>query len=123
MEFNFERLEVWRLSMNFVEAVYTLSRKYPDEEKFALTSQLRRSAISVSLNISEGSTRGKREFGRFIRIALGSLVETVTNLKIAIRLGYIGESDYGELESSIEQLYFKLLALEKSLVGAEMQDR
>jgi len=119
MEFNFERLEVWRLSMDFVEAVYTLSRKYPEEEKFALTSQLRRSATSISLNISEGSMRGKREFGRFIRIALGSLVETVTNLKIAIRLGYIGGNDYGELEPSIEKLYFKLVALEKSLGGGD----
>lgn len=115
MIFNFEKLEVWKLAMELVDKVYDLAKKYPDEEKFGLALQLKKSVTSIPLNIAEGSIRGKKEFSQFIRIALGSLVETVTNLKIGLMRGFIKQKDHDENTPLIEELYFKLLALHKSL--------
>jgi four helix bundle protein len=115
MTFNFEKLEVWKLAMELVDRVYDVAKKYPDEEKFGLAQQLKKSVTSIPLNIAEGSIRGKKEFSQFIRIALGSLVETVTNLKIGHMRGFIKHKDHDENIPLIEELYFKLLALHKSL--------
>lgn len=114
MEFNFEKLEVWQLAMELIDEVYELLNKYPRYERFGLAGNGRRSATSIALNIAEGSIRGKREFIQFIRIALGSLVETVTNLKIGIRRNYITQEEFDDIKS-IEPLYFKLIKLGKSL--------
>ncbi len=81
MEFNFEKLEVWQLAMDVIDEVYSLLDNYPEGEKYALIPQAKRSVCSVALNIAEGSVRGKRESNQYIRIALGSLIETITNLK------------------------------------------
>ncbi len=115
MTFNFEKLAVWKLAMELVDRVYDIAKKYPDEEKFGLAQQLKKSVTSIPLNIAEGSIRGKKEFSQFIRISLGSLVETVTNLKIGLMRGFLQQSDYDEKMPLIEELYFKLLALHKSL--------
>jgi four helix bundle protein len=115
MTFNFEKLEVWKLAMELVDRVYDVAKKYPDEEKFGLAQQLKKSVTSIPLNIAEGSIRGKKEFSQFIRIALGSLVETVTNFKIGLMRGFIKHKDHDENIPLIEELYFKLLALHKSL--------
>ena len=116
MYYGFEKLEVWKLGMDLVSDVYKIAGKFPDEEKFSLTSQIRRAAISVPLNIAEGSARrSKKEFASFVRIALGSLVEVKTCLEIAKNLGYITTSDDKLPADKIEALYFKLLALGKKL--------
>lgn len=114
MKFRFEELEVWELALELINEVYALLAKYPEDERFDLVRQGRKSATSVSLNIAEGSTRGKKEFSQFLRIALGSLMETVANLKIGVRRNYIGEEDLDSLRS-LEPLYFKLISLRKSL--------
>ena len=114
MKFNFEDLEVWNLSLELIDEIYALLDKYPDEEKFDLVRQGRRSVTSVSLNIAEGSIRSKKEFRQFLRVSLGSLVETIANLKIGVRRKYIVKEDL-ESVKSIEPLYFKLIKLRKSL--------
>ena len=114
MKFKFEDLEVWRLSLELINEVYDLLNKYPDDEKFDLVRQGRKSVTSVSLNIPEGSIRGKKEFKQFLRISLGSLMETVGNLKIGVHRNYITQEDL-ESVKSIEPLYFKLISLRKSL--------
>ena len=101
--------------MKLVDKVYDLAKKYPEEEKYGLALQLKKSVTSIPLNIAEGSIRGKKEFAQFIRIALGSLVETITNLKIGVMRSFIKQNDYDENMPLIEELYFKLLALHKSL--------
>ena len=84
-----ERLEVWRDAMSLVEAVYRHSAKFPDSERFGLTAQIRRAAISVPSNIAEGAARRSTpEYMRFLSMARGSLSELDTQLKIAARLGY-----------------------------------
>jgi len=116
MEYSFEKLEVYQLSMRLVKQIYTLAKKYPDDEKFCLTIQLKRAATSIPLNIAEGSIRRtKKDFARFIKIALGSLVEVITNLKIGIQQGYLTQQEFDEI-ILLEKIFFKLIKFEKTLV-------
>ncbi len=86
----YEQLNVWQESMNLVTEVYTIVKKLPKEELFSLSDQLRRSAVSIPSNIAEGSSRNsKKEFIQFLYIALGSLCELETQLKICINIGYL----------------------------------
>ena len=86
---NYRDLVAWQRAMEFVEAVYELSRQFPSDERFALTNQLRRAAVSVPSNIAEGEGRfSKADFNRFLSMALGSLREAETQVEIAIRLKY-----------------------------------
>lgn len=95
-----EDLKVWQESMTLVENVYALTASFPKEEVYGLTSQIRRSAVSVPSNIAEGAGRqSKAEWIRFLFIAQGSLSELDTQLKIAQRLNYIAEAK--EIFSSI----------------------
>jgi four helix bundle protein len=97
---NYRDLLAWQKAMDLVEAGYQLTRRFPKEETFALTSQLRRALTSVPSNIAEGEGRGSRaEFSRFLSIAHGSLREAETQLLIAHRLNYLSEP---ELASALE---------------------
>ncbi len=88
-------LEVWKISMTLVETIYNLVKAFPREEMYGLTSQIKRSAISIPSNIAEGAGRkGETEWTRFLYIALGSLSELETQLELAIRLKY-PDSDKG----------------------------
>ena len=116
MKFNHENLEVFKLAMTLVAEVYKLADKLPAKESFGLKSQLNRAVISIPLNIAEGSGKfSKLDFARFVRNAIGSLLEVDTCLKIAINLEYLLDKDYTGIESHIKELYFKLIALHKSL--------
>lgn len=82
--FRFEKLDVWHKAIEHANRVYELTRKFPVDERFGLTSQMRRSAVSVSSNIAEGSGRtSDTGFARFLEIAYGSLMEVVSQAKIA----------------------------------------
>ncbi len=88
----FVDLTAWQKAMDLVEDVYRVTRSFPKEELYGLTSQLRKSAIPVPSNIAEGSGRkGHREFAHHLSIALGSLAELETQVLIAQRLGYFAE--------------------------------
>lgn len=83
-------LQVWQKSMDFVDAVYVATKSFPKDELYGLTSQLRRSAVSVASNIAEGSSRSStKEFIRFVEISYGSLAEAETQIYIAQRQKYI----------------------------------
>ena len=85
-----QELRVWQQAMNLVEQVYCITKSFPDDERYGLTSQMRRAAVSVPSNISEGAARGsEKDFIRFLFIARGSLSELETQLLIAQRLDYI----------------------------------
>ena len=105
-----ERLEVWRDSMELVEMIYEISGTFPDSERFGLTSQIRRAAVSVPSNIAEGAARRSTpEYLRFLSIARGSLSEISTQIQIAVRLGYSKASP--KLDQYIDLIFAKLTAL------------
>ena len=82
-------LEAWKAAMDLVESIYTLTRQFPDEERYGLTSQIRRAAVSIPSNIAEGYGRVHRgDYVRFLSIARGSLCEVETQMLLSIRLGY-----------------------------------
>lgn len=120
VEYSFYRLDVWKLGMQLVNDIYSITRKFPTEEKFCLASQIRRAAISVPLNIAEGSAkRTKKDFASFIRIALGSLMETMTCLDISLEQKYITKNEYEKFQLLIQELYFKLISLDKFLTSSK----
>ena len=99
---SFRDLDVWQQSMSLVEDVYRVSRTFPSDERFGLTSQLRRSAISIPSNIGEGGRRKRRKaFLHHLDIALGSQGEVDVQLEIAQRLQYLSAVDY---ESVVERV-------------------
>lgn len=85
----YRSLDVWQKAMTLVEAVYSVGRAMPDGERFGLTSQLQRAAVSVPSNIAEGYGRGGGDYRRFVLIARGSLMELETQLELAVRLGLV----------------------------------
>jgi four helix bundle protein len=88
----FEKLVVWQRAMDLVERVYALSRAFPSDERFGLTSQLCRASVSVPANIAEGYGRTHRgDYLHHLSMARGSLMEIETHLKIAVRLRFVTE--------------------------------
>jgi four helix bundle protein len=115
--FPFEKLEVWQKAIDFADTVYRLTKAFPDEERFALTSQMRRAAVSIGSNIAEGSARYSRnDFAHFVEIATGSLFEVVTQAAIAHQQNYLSETEYRALYSDAETQGRMLSGLRRSLV-------
>ena len=107
-------LTVYKTSLDFVVAIYDVTKNFPSDEKFGLTSQLRRSALSIPSNIAEGAARnGSKEFCRFLYISLGSLAEVETQLEISRRLEYF--KDNKALEEQLIYIRRMLLKLIDSL--------
>ncbi len=87
------KLAAWKEAMALVSAVYRVTQGFPKEELYGLSSQLRRSAVSIPSNIAEGAARqGSKEFAQFLNIAMGSISELETQLLIALDLGYLPEN-------------------------------
>ena len=109
-------LDVWKLSLDWVEAVYRCSALWPSDERFGLISQVRRAAVSVAANIAEGAGRkGTGEFVQFIGVARGSLAEVETHLLIAGRLGYLTPDQLQPLLAEMERIGRMLSALSTRL--------
>jgi len=116
MGFKFENLEVWKLSLEYVDKIYEISNLLPDKEKHNLRTQMIRSATSVSLNIAEGSTsQSDPEFRRFVSMAIRSCTEVVACLHLVKRRAYIDEKIFNQAYESGEKLFAKLQALRKKL--------
>ena len=97
---SFRDLLVWQKAMFFAQRVYEISRSFPNEEKFSLTSQVHRSSLSIPSNIAEGFGRGSRaDYKRFLQIARGSLYESQTQLELAVKLNFLRHEDFQELEN------------------------
>jgi four helix bundle protein len=102
---NFRELLVWRRSQDLALEVYRSTTSFPKEERYGLTAQMRRAAISVSSNIAEGCGRqGDRELARFLQIARGSVRELECQLLISSKLGYIESAVYSKLDSEIQEI-------------------
>jgi len=114
--FNFEKLDVWQEAIPFADLVYELTAGFPDEERFGLTNQMRRAAVSISSNIAEGSSRVSRtDFARFVEIATGSLFEVVSQTTIALRRKMIGQNKYNDIYAAAEKQSKMLSGLRRSL--------
>jgi len=98
-------LIAWQKAMDLVTAIYSTTQKFPREELYGLTGQLRRAAVSVPGNLAEGYGRNsKNEFHYFIGLARGSLAEVETQVEIAMNLGYLDPEAYSRLFSRIDEV-------------------
>lgn len=107
-----EKLDVWRKAIDFVVAVYKTTESWPKEERFGLTSQARRAAVSVPINIAEGAARySNKEFAYFLSNAQGSASEVETELLIAHRLGYLSQAEIQSLRARHDDIGRMLIGL------------
>jgi len=114
--FNFEKLETWQKAIDFADLVYATARHFPDPERFALTNQLRRAAVSISSNLAEGGSRSSRpDFARFVKIAAGSLFEVVSQSFIAHRQRFPSETAFARLYSATGEQSRMLSGLRRSV--------
>ena len=116
MPFKFEKLIVWQKSLDLSGHVSEIAKKFPKDELYVLTAQIKRAADSVSLNIAEGSTgQTNAEFKRFLSIALRSNIEVVGCIFLTQKRSIISELDFNKVYSSCEEILVMINALKRSL--------
>lgn len=112
LNLNHKKLEVWKISIELVKVLYTLTQQFPKSELFGITNQIRRAAISISSNLAEGSSRKSQlERKRFFEISRSSLVEIDTQIEISFQLNYLNEKDLEYLNEIVNKLFAKLTNL------------
>jgi four helix bundle protein len=117
--FNYEKLETWQEAIAFANLVHSVTKNFPIEERFGLTNQMRRAAVSTSSNLAESSSRNSRtDFARFVEIATGSAFEVVSQALVAREQGFLSESDFKHIYQASEKLGRMLSGLRKSLLRA-----
>lgn len=113
--YSFEKLEVWKLSRKMVKSIYLLTKGFPDEEKFGITSQIRRVVVSISNNLAEGTSRKTmKDQSHFTVMAYGSLLEVLNMTMLALDLEFIDEDKYLSIRPEMEELGNKLNAFRNS---------
>ncbi len=116
MGFKFEKLNVWQLAVDFANDVHLLTRKFPKEEMFGLTSQMKRAADSISLNISEGAIgQSPAEYRRFLSYASRSCAEVIACLHHADKRKYINQEDFDKHYSTTETIFKMVNKLRNSI--------
>jgi len=117
MAYKFEKLEIWHLSLDYLDLLYDIAQQLPDIEKYNLNSQLIRAGTSISLNIAEGSTgQSDPEQRRFLGIAVRSAIETVACVSIIKRRDYVPENELiQDSEKTAEILIRKIQAMRNTL--------
>lgn len=114
----FRKLNVYVNSKELTKYVYTLIKQFPQEEKFALCSQIRRAVTSIPINIAEGFGRfSQKEKARFVEIAFGSLTELFCEMEISYELGYLTKEQYEETEQQMTIISKQLSNLHKSVTN------
>jgi four helix bundle protein len=113
---NYKDLDIWKRSIGVVENIYKISKNFPKEEMYGLTSQLRRSAVSIPSNIAEGFARfSNKEYKHFLFISLGSCAELSTQIIIALRLEYFENKEADKLLNEIDEISKMTMSLIKKL--------
>lgn len=113
---SYKELIVWQRSIELVTAAYQLTSKFPPEEKFGLTSQMRRAAISIPSNIAEGRSRGTRnDYVQFLRIAYSSGAELETQIIICKNLLHLDNDSYTQMDSLLEEVMKMLYVMIRQL--------
>ncbi|HCC05911.1 TPA: four helix bundle protein [Candidatus Nomurabacteria bacterium] len=108
----YKDLIVWQKAYSLAVSIYKITKVFPVNEIYGLTSQLRRASVSIASNLAEGSKRGtKKDFAQFIRIAQGSTAEIETQLMIAKEIDYLNEKDFNLLMDELNQISRMLTGL------------
>jgi len=116
--FRFQKFDVWHKAVDFADRVYAVTRQFPADERFGLTSQMRRAAVSISSNIAEGSSRSSdKNFAHFLEIAYGSLMEVASQAHIAHRQKFLAKENLDELHGAAEELARMLSGFKSTLLG------
>ncbi len=114
--YRFEDLEVWKLGMKIIHEIYRIVKKFPREETFALADQVKRASTSIVLNIAEGSGQSTpKSFSLYLNRSKSSVLEVVSCLKIAVQEIFVTEKEIELVSNMLQEEYFKLIALEKSI--------
>ncbi|NLW84098.1 MAG: four helix bundle protein [Phycisphaerae bacterium] len=113
--FQFEELIVYQKALDVIDYVYDQTKSFPKEELYGLISQFRRAAVSISLNLAEGTSRSKTDYRRFLDIAQGSVFECVALLEICKRRKFIYEEQHSHLRLSFSELSKMISGLKRSL--------
>ena len=114
-----QKLDLWRRAIEFVVSLYKATESFPNEEKFGLTSQVRRAAMSIAANIAEGAARtSTKEFLQFLSISQGSASEVDTELVIALRLGYLNDKEYDTFRRTLDDIGMMITRLSQRLRSA-----
>ncbi|PQA92986.1 four helix bundle protein [Chryseobacterium shigense] len=117
MKHNFKNLNIWKLSIELADEIYTVTDSFPKSEEFGLKSQLRRCAVSIASNIAEGSSRSSnKDFNRFLEISLGSLYELQTQIIISNNRNYFESSKNEIIENKITELQRMISGFQKNLM-------
>lgn len=115
---NYQELSVWKKSVELSVKIYSLTKFFPTEEKFGLTSQIRRSSTSIAANIAEGAGRGTdKDFANFLSIAAGSTFELETHLIVANRIELLYSDSHRELSHELDQIKKMLFSLRQKLLS------
>ncbi len=115
-EYKFQKLQVYQLALKYVNSVYALSERFPQRERFNLSSQIERASTSIVLNIAEGSTgQSDPEQNRFLGLALRSYLETVACIDLIELRGYVSADGLSAIRTEGHQLFIKLSAFRKAL--------
>ena len=114
-EYSFEKLEVWKESIELVKLIYKVTNQFPSEEKFGLVSQLRRATVSISSNLAEGTSRiTNKDKAHFTTMSFSSAMEVLNQLIIAKELEFINNEDYNNLREKISKITNMLNSLRKA---------
>lgn len=123
-EYPFEKLRVYQEARRMVTFIYRLIREYPDEERYAICAQMRRSAVSVTSNIAEGTSRSTlKDKIHFLEISYGSLMELFSQLQVSLDLGYISQDTYLEARNFIVAVAQPLSGLRNSYLKQVNTDK
>jgi four helix bundle protein len=115
--FKFEKLAVWQKAIEMADNVYSITKSFPADERFGLTNQMRRAAVSVSSNIAEGSSRiSETDFARFVEIATGSLFEVVSEAVVARRQAFLSDANFAAIYKAAEDEGRMLSGLRRTLL-------
>jgi four helix bundle protein len=114
---HYKELKIWQKGMSLTKSVYQLTARLPAEERFGLSAQLRRAAVSVPSNIAEGQARSRtREFLQFLSHASGSLAELETQVLLSKELGYCRESETSPITDELSEIQKMIAAIRRKLV-------
>jgi len=117
-EFSFEKLEVWKCSVDFSKSIYSVTTNFPENEKFGLVSQLRRASVSIASNLAEGTSRQtNKDKAHFTTMAFSSLMEFLNQLIISKELNFISEENYDKLRVEIGKISRMLDALRNAQIN------